>query len=64
MKAAAQGNDLEQFSVFVSPLMDQLIIERHDANSELLAAYFDKTDFKHMMIQAIIKDLYTQLRAA
>ena len=64
VKAAAQGNDLEQFSVFVAPLLDQLIIERHDANSELLAAYFDKPDFKPMMVRAIIKDLYTQLRAA
>ena len=45
IQAAAQGNDLGQFSVFVGP-MDRLIYERHGANDELLKACFDKPEFK------------------
>ena len=64
IQAAAQGNDLGQFSVFVGPHMDRLIYERHGANDELLKAYFDKPEFKELMSQAVIRNLYDRLRGA
>ena len=64
LQAAAQGNDLGQFSVFVGPHMDRLIYERHGANDELLKAYFDKPEFKELMSQAVIRNLYDRLRGA
>ena len=63
VRAAARGNDLDQFSVFIGPLMDRLIFDRHLANDELLRAYFDKPEFKEMMSAVIVGKLYEKLRA-
>lgn len=62
VQAAAQGNDLDQFSVFIGPHMDRLIFERHTANDDLLRAYFDKPEFKEMMSAVIVEKLYERLR--
>ena len=62
VRAAAQGNDLDQFSVFIGPHMDRLIFERHTANDDLLRAYFDKPEFKEMMSAVIVEKLYERLR--
>jgi len=64
VRDAAQGNDLDQFTVYVTPLIDQLIVGRHEANDELFRAYFDKPDFKQLMADALVKNLYDQLRTA
>ena len=61
-KAAAIGNDLDQFATFVRPLMDIIIAQRHNANDELFRAYFDKPDFGDHVATAITTDLYHQLR--
>jgi hypothetical protein len=42
--------------------MDQVIADRHDANSDLFRAYFDKPEFRDLMINAVIESLYQQLR--
>ena len=63
IQAAAQGNDLDQFSVYIGPHMDRLIFERHTANDDLLRAYFDKPEFKEMMSSVIVEKLYERLRA-
>ena len=63
IQAAAQGNDLDQFSVYIGPHMDRLIFERHTANDDLLRAYFDKPEFKEMMSTVIVEKLYERLRA-
>ena len=62
VRDAVTGNDLEQFSVFVTPRMDRLIVDRHGANDELFRAYFDKPEFRELMMDALIKGLYDQIR--
>ena len=64
IQAAAIGNDLVQFATYVKPKMDAAIINRHDANDTLLRAYFDKPEFQELMVEAVIKALYQQLRQA
>ena len=44
--------------------MDELIGDRHGANDELFRAYFDKPDFRDLMVEALVGGLYEQLRAA
>ncbi len=62
VRQAAQGNDLQQFGVYLLPRMDELIVNRHGANDELFRAYFDKPEFKNLMNDAIVKGLYDKLR--
>lgn len=62
MRDAAHGNDLKQFGVYVIPRMDELIVDRHGANDELFRAYFDKPDFRDLMVEALVGGLYEQLR--
>ena len=62
VRAAAQGNDLKQFEVYILPRMDELIANRHNANDELFRAYFDKPEFKSLMAETMVKALYEKLR--
>ena len=62
VQAAAHGNDIVQFGTYVKPKMDIVIADRHGANDELFRAYFDKPDFRDLMVEAIITTLYHQLR--
>ena len=64
VRQAAQGNDLQQFGVFVLPRMDELIVNRHGAHDELFRAYSDKTEFKNSMVESLVKSLYENLRDA
>ena len=62
VKNAAVGNDITQFATYLRPRMDAVIADRHGANDELFRAYFDKPEFRELMVDAIIEALYSQLR--
>ena len=45
VKTVALGNDFDQFKVYLEPLLENKIVDRHEANGALFSAYFDKPEF-------------------
>ncbi len=64
VKTVANGNDLQQFSVYMRPRIDDGIIERHEANGTLMNTYFGNTGAQELLRNYIIETLYAALRAS
>lgn len=63
VRVVALNNDIQQFGVYLRPLLDGIIVDRHGANDELFRAYFDKPEFKEMMADYLLRSLYERLRS-
>lgn len=64
VKVVANGNDIQQFGVFMRPRIDDGIIERHEANGNLLGTYFGNSGAQELLRSYIIETLYAALRAS
>lgn len=62
VKTVALGNDFDQFKVFLEPLLEDKIVDRHEANGELFSAYFDKPEFREQMVAWLTRKLYDGIR--
>lgn len=59
----AINNDFEQFRVFLTPVIEGKIVDRHQANGELFATFFDNVDFRDQMEAWLAKQLFERIRA-
>ena len=64
VRAVAQGNDHQNFGVFMSRRIDDGILERHEGNEALMASYFGNSGVQELLRSYIIDTLYTMLRAS
>lgn len=63
VRAVALHNDREQFSVWLQPVIEAAIVERHQQNGELFDAYFGKDDYRVLVDDFLSRRLYDRLRA-
>ena len=63
-KTVANGNDLQQFGVYMRPKIDDGVIESHESNGELLNMYFGNNGAQELFRNYIIETLYNALRAS
>ena len=54
----ARGNDFENFEIYLEPVIEGQVIDRHEQNEALFQAFFNKPDFQRMMIKAMTVSLY------
>lgn len=54
----ARGNDFENFEIYLEPVIEGQVIDRHEQNEALFQAFFNKPDFQRMMIKAMSVSLY------
>jgi len=54
----ARGNDFENFEIYLEPVIEGQVIDRHEQNEALFQAFFNKPDFQQMMIKAMSVSLY------
>ena len=54
----ARGNDFENFGIYLEPVIEGQVIDRHEQNEALFQAFFNKPDFQRMMIKAMSVSLY------
>ena len=62
VQAAARNNDLDQFRVFVEPVIEDKIIDRHGANDVLFQAFFDRPDFRDLLMKMLVENSYNRVR--
>jgi type I restriction enzyme R subunit len=62
VRTVALGNDLEQFRVFLAPVVEEKIIDRHQANGELFDAFFGNDQFRDLMQDWLTKQLWERIR--
>ena len=60
IKAVAEANDFENFEIFLNPVIEGNVIDRHESNAELFTAFFDKPDFQELVTQTLARALYRQ----
>jgi type I restriction enzyme R subunit len=64
VRVVALHNDLEQFRVFLEPLLEGRIVDRQEANDVLFTAFFDKPEFRELMVRWLTRTLYDGIRKA
>lgn len=62
VRTVALDNDLSQFSVFLTPLIEKKIVERHQDNGELVGAFFGNPDYRELVEEFLIKSLWERIR--
>jgi type I restriction enzyme R subunit len=62
VRTVALGNDLDQFRVFLGPVLEEKIIDRHQANGELFNAFFANDDFRELMQDWLTTQLWERIR--
>lgn len=60
----ARGNDFENFEIYLEPVIEGHVIDRHEQNEALFQAFFNKPDFQQMMVKAMSKPLYDHFNQA
>ena len=60
----ARGNDFENFEIYLEPVIEGQVIDRHEQNEALFQAFFNKPDFQRMMIKAMSVSLYEHFNKA
>jgi type I restriction enzyme R subunit len=63
-KTVANGNDLQQFGVYMRPRIDDGVIDSHESNGALLNMYFGNDGAQEIFRNYIIETLYNALRAS
>ena len=61
IKVVALNNDIEQFGVYLEPKIQDLIIDRQESNEELLKAFFDKPEFRSLIVSWMTENLYKKI---
>lgn len=49
--------------MFLTPVIEGKIVDRHQANGELFATFFDNVDFRDQMEAWLAKQLFERIRA-
>jgi type I restriction enzyme R subunit len=62
VRVVALNNDFQQFKVFLEPRVEDKIVDRQQANDTLFQAYFDKPEFRDLMVDWLTKTLYDGIR--
>lgn len=58
IRAVAEANDFDNFEIYLTPVIEGEIIERHEANEELFSAFFNKPEFQDLVTETIARALY------
>lgn len=58
IREVAVGNDYDNFEMYLEPLIQNELIDRHEANEDLFNAFFNQPDFQRMMTKALAMSLY------
>ncbi len=58
----ALNNDYQQFKVFLEPMLEGRIVDRHESNEALFQAFFDMPEFRSLMQTWLTKKLYAGIR--
>jgi len=61
-RAAATNNDMDQYRIWVEPKIEEIIIDRHDSNESLFQAFFDKPDFRDLLVKYLVENSYKRIR--
>ena len=61
-QAAAKNNDMDQYRIWVEPKIEEIIIDRHDSNESLFQAFFDKPDFRELLVKYLVENSYKKIR--
>jgi type I restriction enzyme R subunit len=54
----ARGNDFENFEIYLEPVLEGQVIDRHEQNEALFQAFFNKPEFQQMIVKAMSVSLY------
>ena len=63
IKVVALNNDIQQFGVFLEPKLEGMIIDRQEANEDLLKAFFDQPEFRTLVVNWMTQNLYRKINA-
>jgi predicted lipoprotein len=58
IREVALGNDFENFQIYLEPVIEGQVIDRHEANEVLFKSFFNQPEFQEMMIKSLAKNLY------
>lgn len=62
MRVVALNNDRDQYSVVLQKYAEGKIVDRHEANGQLFAAFFEKLGFREMLINYLAVS-YDEIRS-
>jgi type I restriction enzyme R subunit len=62
VRVVAINNDFEQFKVFLTPVIEGKIVDRHQANGELFDTFFANVDFRDQMQAWLAEQLWKRIR--
>jgi len=54
----ARGNDFENFEIYLEPVLEGQVIDRHQQNEALFQAFFNRPEFQQMIVKAMSVTLY------
>lgn len=60
----ARGNDFENFELYLEPIIEGQVIDRHEQNEVLFQALFKRPDFQRIMVKAMSMSLYEHFNRA
>jgi len=58
IREVALGNDFENFQIYLEPVIEGQVIDRHEANEILFKSFFNQPEFQEMTIKYFAKNLY------
>jgi type I restriction enzyme R subunit len=62
LRAVASNNDLDQFKVWLGPVLEEKMVERQEANGELFGAFFGQDEFRGLMEGWLAFQLWNRIR--
>jgi type I restriction enzyme R subunit len=62
VREVALGNDLDQFTVYLRPRIEDKILERHQENGDLISSFFGNADYRALVEQYLVRDLWNRIR--
>jgi type I restriction enzyme R subunit len=54
----ARGNDFENFEIYLEPVLEGQVIDRHQQNEALFQAFFNRPEFQQIIVKAMSVTLY------
>lgn len=57
----ALNNDRDQYQVVLERIAEDAIIDRHESNSQLFSAYFEKPGFRELLMEYLATS-YDEIR--
>jgi type I restriction enzyme, R subunit len=62
VRDVALSNDLDQFTVYLRPRIEDKILERHQENGELISSFFGNADYRALVEEYLVRDLWRRIR--